>query len=1401
MEIVCSLTTETVQDSLFLEEPLFFELMKKNLSHLCLSVMILGLVNPVFSQEANLTETSVTEESPSQSTVTQGVLQDAPPPVEEETPKAEPVPANITSFLKGLSGATNVDEFSGGLGYGYDLWVPGGRKGMTPPLSLSYNHQRKDFSSFAGYGWDLNTHSIFRIAEKGVDKLYTNDNFSASFFGSSDELVLIDAANGIYGAKNEASYNKYQYQNGSWTVWDVSGRKYTFGSQADNRLFDSSKPSNVYQWMLEKVEDTNGNFMTFTYFKDSGKIYPSTILYTGHGSDQGIYKIAFNRKSRSSYTDYRKGFKSEAKHLLDSVDIFFIGNGSDELVRTYKLTHQEKNAAIGQLTDVQVFAPDGSGLPSTQFGYYDGTETEEGTYPNLLSSIIQPEKGETRFFYKPSTALKDNGLPFVLQTLWKVVSQTEPTTPWYATVYEYEGGHYFYDHENAYKKEYAGFHKVKITDPEGHYIQKYFHQSENAVDDTVNGKFDDHISKKGKVYRQETYDQSGAKYQEEVSRWVALSLPDVDPEKERFSLSLLWKSGTDFEKQASGKSRATSYQYDAFGNVTEETQYGEVNILNTAGNFEDIGSDKKTVSRKYAHDYTNHLHQFSSESIVKDFLENLIAQSQSFYDNEPFGDISKGNLTKARSLISTNLWQENDTVYNSYGLPTEVKNPRGFTTTTTYDAYNLYPATQTNTLGHVTQNEYDYRFGQPSITTDPNGMKNQTVYDDFGRMQYEKMLSPWDGSTFLTLKTYQYDWRTYPISITERIYPHSDIEVVSRSYLDGFGRTLQTRVEHGDGYDVAQQTYDPRGNISETTIPVLQGDMTYSKLPEPTPHTQYEYDGLARITQIVRPFGTDAIAYTPWKKVLTNANNIPKEFVFDAFGQVTNVTEYLENTPQVTNYDWNQNGNLEKITDTEGNYKAFTYDKIGNLLTETLWARAANTNPSQTVWQRDLNNNPTTITALDGSQTMIVYDDLDRPISEDLLATTGIESTYTYDTGDHALGRLSSLTKNDGYAKSLIYDILGQVISEEKTFDSVSYTTQFVYNLLGQILEVTYPDSFAVQYVYGSDGKLEQVIRDSDTIVSNIDYAPYGLKSAITYGNGDRTDQVFDTANLYRLKQKKTRKVDNTVIQDLNYAYDGINNVTQIEEKADNAAKKVTDFIYDDLDRLTNVTVTGSAQDYVRDYEYDRIGNLTYRTDKGPFVYDGVHPHQLTSADGNILTYDINGNLTSNGIWNHTWNAKNQLLQSQKADNSKTVVYAYDESGTRWKKKNETSGKETLYINNYFDVEDSKTKRYVFADEMKVASVEGTVGESSGGSSPVVDEPNLIVIDYGDICNIPSSGDWIVTVNCYVSGTEVFGGNVTVDAGTLTVMEDGFLDLNLQAKFVKIKDNGGLLIKHGGTVK
>ncbi len=1313
--------------------------MRKILSLLVCSLYSLSLLlvpSVTFAQEETPPSETSTEETTTQQTDAQvpseepetppetSSLVDPPPDDEEEVEvKETPSPAiDFSKFLKGLKGKSDVDLFSGSATFRYPLWVPEGRLGMTPDISLRYNSNNRQFDSLVGYGWSLPTNAIFRSTAHGVNELYDRNDFSVDIEGNTEELISTDAENGQYGARYESDFTTFEFLNNSWKATDTRGMIYTFGTSASNRLDDPNDSSRVYKWMLEKIEDRNGNTVTFTYHKQDGQIYPDTIRYTNFGETQGIYEIRFIRGNRFAYTNYTRAFKTVTNRLIDKIELYSYDSGTAQLIYYYDLDYTERNAAVVHLDSVTI-KKGANNLPPTEFDYYDGTENIEGKRIDYLSTVQYPYGAEQHFFYKPSTAYRINGelqnkTPFIIHTVHKSTSQANTSSPVYTTQYDYQDGHYFYEPADAFKKEYAGFHIVTVTDPADNIRKLYFHQDQYSADGTDNGEFEDHIAKKGRQYRSEQYDDAGNLYDVTITKWDKTSLSDDDEDKDRFFLFQKRQTSITYDGDTTKRAKATEWEYDTYGNITKETSYGEVTLDNEKGDFTDILTDKREQTITYATNSDEYLYAYPQTETLKDNANTIIGETKTYYDDLPLGSVEKGLVTKQEQLVtSPDISLTTKTEYNTYGLPTKTINARNYATTTTYDTHKLYPITIINPKNQTTNFTYDYFWGEPTETTDPNGAKSVTVFDDFGRIKEQKVTDPANTSQELKTTEYTYELTTEPIGILEKTFPHHDnIEVLKKTYLDGFGRTIQVRTEAEgtDQFTVLDTIYDERGNVAKETLPVFATGISFSAPATDAKGNEYTYDPLNRRTTITNDIGTTTITYDDWKQTTTDPEGNDRDLTTDAFGNLITVTEHLDGETYDTIYEYNALNQMTKLTDALGNYKTFAYDLLGRRLTETMLHTPNDTTFGTWNFSYDANGNMTSRTDPKNQIVNWTYDELDRPLTEDFIGEVGTEITYLYDQGTNGIGRLTAVT-SQGATDTYTYDIVGRLVQEERGIDGQTFVTIYTYDLLGRPLTIVYPrDNVIVSYLYNQAGQLNQVKKGDDFILTNLDYTPTGSVGKIEYANGITTTNTYDIEKLYRLTFKNTTD-GTTDFQDIEYAYDKVGNLQIILNNNDNDTKKSVIYIYDDLYRLKRVNMSGTAdgQHVLRDYRYDIIGNMTRHEDwADDYAYAGNNdttssstvatPHAVTSIGSKNFTYDENGNMVSDGTWTHTWDYRNQLSSS--TNGTKTITYTYDHQGQRTRKEDTDENKKTYYVNKIFDQEGGENKLYFRAGDMKVAT-------------------------------------------------------------------------------------------------
>lgn len=209
-------------------------------------------------------------------------------------------------------------DATGSNAYQIPLVIPPGRSGVEPSLALTYSSNATDNTSVFGYGWGISIPSISRLQKEGVNKTYTVDDFTSSIDGE-----LVQVSSGVYRPRYDGgAYNKYEYASNAWTVTAKDGTVYKFGTSAASRQDNSANTSEIFEWKLDEIRDTNGNYVTYTYYKDAGQIYPDTITYTGNNTTAGIYTIEFTREARTDKVpSYRPMFKVLSNYRIKQVTV------------------------------------------------------------------------------------------------------------------------------------------------------------------------------------------------------------------------------------------------------------------------------------------------------------------------------------------------------------------------------------------------------------------------------------------------------------------------------------------------------------------------------------------------------------------------------------------------------------------------------------------------------------------------------------------------------------------------------------------------------------------------------------------------------------------------------------------------------------------------------------------------------------------------------------------------------------------------------------------------------------------------------------------------------------------------------------------------------------------------
>lgn len=255
----------------------------------------------------------------------------------------------------------------GAFTYNYVFTVPKGIEGMQPSLSISYNSQNTSNTSMLGYGWSLDIPMISRRNTTGIDKIFSQNNFSSSLSG---DLIQV-SGNDYVPRFDDGTYLKYTFINNLWIIKDKQGNVYEFGNTNNARLVDPNNSTQVSTWYVSKITNRFGISVEYKYNIQSDRPYLSSINYGKVNGNSVIdLKVELQWENRPD-KDYsaNKGFLILNDKRLKTVST----RVNNTLVRKY--TPEYQNTQISGRSLLIAIKEEGyngdliTTLPQTLFNY------------------------------------------------------------------------------------------------------------------------------------------------------------------------------------------------------------------------------------------------------------------------------------------------------------------------------------------------------------------------------------------------------------------------------------------------------------------------------------------------------------------------------------------------------------------------------------------------------------------------------------------------------------------------------------------------------------------------------------------------------------------------------------------------------------------------------------------------------------------------------------------------------------------------------------------------------------------------------------------------------------------------------------------------------------------------
>ncbi|MFO0753329.1 MAG: cysteine peptidase family C39 domain-containing protein [Thermodesulfovibrionales bacterium] len=531
-----------------------------------------------------------------------------------------------------------------------------------------------------------------------------------------------------------------------------------------------------------------------------------------------------------------------------------------------------------------------------------------------------------------------------------------------------------------------------------------------------------------------------------------------------------------------------------------------------------------------------------------------------------------------------------------------------------YDTATGKPVSIADSHGHTRHIAYNDK-GMITSSTDAKGnITTRTYYPngiDVQQIKFNGASTPGDDN--IVLKTFTYNGNTHaPASITD-----ATGRVTAYTY-NAYGQ-LGTIIE-AQGTPLQRTTelaYDPASHhlleLRREGNPLLS--FTYDDIGRVLTQTDaagrtlaFEYNDLDQVTKIIFPDQkVEEYTYnTCCPRILasrTDRAGLTTNYTYDALKRLIR----KEGPEGVFQYEYDPNGKLKKLIDTDGRTTSFAYS-LDDKMTKKTYADG-----SFVQYDYDSARLLTKVKNSRNIENNLSYDANHDLLSLDYSDTTP-DVTFTYDD----YNRMATRTDGTGLFQYSYYPD-GRVNTIDGPWANDTLTYQ--YNELGQMTDMVPQGGQTVSYAYDTIGRLQTVTVGTSThTYGYTDVNP--LIQSLTRPNGSVTQYLYDDP-LKRLTDVINKTSTGQVINSYRYTYD--------------------DLDLRDSETITNGTPITSLTAGVTTYETNELNQLLSTMNPNrTYIYD---------EDGNMTQ----GFTPEGYTMNMTYDAENRLTLAEYTDSSSIV--------------------------------------------------------------------------------------------------------------------------------------------------
>ena len=426
-------------------------------------------------------------------------------------------------------------------------------------------------------------------------------------------------------------------------------------------------------------------------------------------------------------------------------------------------------------------------------------------------------------------------------------------------------------------------------------------------------------------------------------------------------------------------------------------------------------------------------------------------------------------------------------------------------------------------------------------------------------------------------KTYVYEDVNWPKSVTG-IVDERGIRLATVAY-DAQGRATSSGYTGGaDQYSVAYgatatdpvQVIDPLGSARIYTYGLALNKLAVTSASRPS--GSGNPDAASRVQNASGLIDSE-----------TDFLGVQTMYTWDITRRLPLATTKAANRPeaQTTSTQWHATFRLPMLVTEPGRTTAYTYDALGNKLTETVTDTA--TGQSRT-WAWSYNPQGLIATSTDprGSVSSYTYDAAGNQTS--FRNALNQATTFTYD----AAGRVLTQTDPNGLVTAYAYDARGRVLSmAQGGSGAATETTNFTYTPSGQVASTAQPNGYAATYIYDA---AQRLVGATDNRGNSIAYTLDGM------GNRTREEVKDSTGAIAKLTTRTVNQLNRLASQSgaagqtSQFAYDANAEATASTDPLNQTTRQ-------SLDPLRRPTATTFADNAVATQTWSQLNQVASVTD------------------------------------------------------------------------------------------------------------------------------------------------------------------------------------------------------------